>query len=130
MDTESDRIAQYKRDGHFDSQRRVLLDQFAALESQLEPLVADLVQNAIEMDPSIVTRTNAKLGAIVKSRLLQYAKQAADKPAFFPAGQEESSPLQRERQLLAQIHTLIESYVQSSVYSNEELLTAILARLD
>lgn len=128
-----DYISEYKRHGHFDNQRKRLVADFKPLDAQLAPLLLDLVLVMAQRDPSIVTKNNNRLSAMVQAKLLAKADTKLPTSTFSEpslATSETADPLlERERAIVGEIKTLISSHVASHVLSNETLLGSILAEL-
>lgn len=121
-----DFIGDYKKNGHFDNRRKQLLGNFTPMEQEIAPLIKELVLIMIQMDPSIVNKNNTRLSAIVQTRLLQ--KSAIN--GNTPLTNGKTNPLvDRENEIVANIKSIINTFVRGEVTDNESLLEIILEQL-
>lgn len=124
-----DFIADYKRNGYFDNNRKQLLKNFTPMEEEITPLIKELVLIMVQKDPSIVTKNNNKLGAMIQKLLIQPSQPTQPAAMRSIDSNSDDQLLNQESEIVKKIKTIIDNYVQGEVVTNEALLQSILNQL-
>ncbi|QPG74884.1 hypothetical protein FOA43_002221 [Brettanomyces nanus] len=146
-------VEQYKLQGHFDSKRKQLLDEFqngtSGVKGKLDDLLEELVDLKVQANPELVVENRGKLVAQIQASLTKQQMYSRPTPKG-PRGLNHSAPrltkveagpsetpsstiTQKEADIIKQINELLNGYVKEVVSGNEQLnkdLEQSLARIE
>lgn len=124
----SDLVEKYKRDGHFDSVRKELLNSFrndpSGTGNRLEELLSQLIDIKMKDDPASVAENPAKFVALTQASLAkhQLGEKISGYNKYSTSGNNQSATKSPgEDNVISQIDDILNGYVSKAVTNSEDL---------
>lgn len=128
-------IAEYKKQGNFDSKRKELFDAFVSdktRQMELSQFINQLVKLKISKDPDLFGKNRGKLSALIQTELVKrHVEKEKDKFKLSTDNTTITPDLTAlsEIELLDHINSLLDSFAES-IKNNEEIQQEMITQLE